>query len=107
MKAHGGVDVQIRIFLTSALVGGEWSASRPACFTSGERAPGTHWIGGWVGPRRSGQRAERKFLILPGLELRPLGRPAHNQSLYRLHYPGSLQGQQYMTKYIQNLLSNF
>jgi hypothetical protein len=26
-------------FLTSALVGGEWSASRPGRFTSGERAP--------------------------------------------------------------------
>jgi hypothetical protein len=27
MKASGGVDVYIHIFLTSALVGGEWSAS--------------------------------------------------------------------------------
>jgi hypothetical protein len=36
---------------TSALDGGEWSASRPGRFTAGERAPGTHWIGGWVGPR--------------------------------------------------------
>jgi hypothetical protein len=33
-------------FLTSALDGCEWSASGP-----GEIAPGTHWIGGWVGPR--------------------------------------------------------
>jgi hypothetical protein len=30
-----------------------------------------------------------KFLTLPGLELRPLGRPARSQSLYRLSYPGS------------------
>jgi hypothetical protein len=37
--------------LTSALDAGEWSASRPGRFTAGERAPGTHWIGGWVGPR--------------------------------------------------------
>jgi hypothetical protein len=37
--------------LTSALDGGEWSASRPGRFTPRERAPGTHWIGGWVGPR--------------------------------------------------------
>jgi hypothetical protein len=29
---------------------------------------------------------KRKFLTLPGLELRPLGRPAHSQSLYRLRY---------------------
>jgi hypothetical protein len=33
-----------------------------------------------------------QFLILPGLELRPLCRPASSQSLYRLSYPGfSLQ----------------
>jgi hypothetical protein len=32
MKANGGVDVKIHIFLTSALVGGEWSASRPGRF---------------------------------------------------------------------------
>jgi hypothetical protein len=37
--------------LTSALDGGEWSASRPGRFTPRERALGTHWIGGWVGPR--------------------------------------------------------
>jgi hypothetical protein len=29
MKTYGGMDVQIRVFLTSALVGGEWLASRP------------------------------------------------------------------------------
>jgi hypothetical protein len=37
--------------LTSALNRGEWSASRPGRFTPRERAPGTHGIGGWVGPR--------------------------------------------------------
>jgi hypothetical protein len=36
--------------LTSALDGGEWSASHPGSFTPRERAPGTHWIRGWVGP---------------------------------------------------------
>jgi hypothetical protein len=51
MKAYWGVEVQIHIFLTSALAGGEWSASHPCHFTPGERAPGTHWIGSWVGPR--------------------------------------------------------
>jgi hypothetical protein len=37
--------------LTSALDGGEWSASRPGRFNPGERALGTHSMGGWVGPR--------------------------------------------------------
>jgi hypothetical protein len=44
-----------------------------------------------VGPRTTLDDVEkRKFFILPGLELRPLGRPGHSQSLYGLHYPGSL-----------------
>jgi len=37
--------------LASALDGGEWSASHPSHLTTREEAPGTHWIGGWVGPR--------------------------------------------------------
>jgi hypothetical protein len=37
--------------LTLALDGGEWSASHTSRFTCRERAPGSHWIGGWVGPR--------------------------------------------------------
>jgi hypothetical protein len=37
--------------LTSALDGGEWSDSRPGCFSPRQRAPGTHWVGGWVGSR--------------------------------------------------------
>jgi hypothetical protein len=37
--------------LTSALDGDKRSVSRPGRFTPRERAPGTHWIGGWVSPR--------------------------------------------------------
>jgi hypothetical protein len=60
MKAYGGVDVQIHIFLPSALAGGEWSASRPGCFT-----PDTHWIGGWVDTTAGLDDVEkRKFLTL-------------------------------------------
>jgi hypothetical protein len=80
----------MHIYLTSALARGDWSASCPCRFTPGERAPCTHWIGRWVGPRASLDDVEkRKFLTLPGLELRALGHPARNQSLYRLRYPGS------------------
>jgi hypothetical protein len=83
MKAYGGVDVYIHIFLTSALVGGEWSASRPCRFTSGQRAPSTHYIGDWVGPSAGlVDVKKRKFLTLPALELRSFGRPARSQSLY-------------------------
>jgi hypothetical protein len=51
MNTYGGVNVQIHVFLTSALVGGEWSTSRPGRFIPGERAPRTYWTGGWVDPR--------------------------------------------------------
>jgi hypothetical protein len=84
------VDVQIHFFLTSALVGGEWSASCPSRFTPEERAPGIHWMGGWVDLWAGlDDVKKRKFLTLPGLELPPLGRPARSQSLYRLSSPGS------------------
>jgi hypothetical protein len=43
-----------------------------------------------VDPRAGLDDMEKgKFLTLPGLELRPVGRPARSQLLYRLHYPGS------------------
>jgi hypothetical protein len=89
MKAYKGVDVWIHIFLTSALAGGEWSASHPCRFTPRERAPGTHWIGSWVSPRAGLDDVEkRKFLTLPGLDLRPLNRAARSQLIYRSRYSG-------------------
>jgi hypothetical protein len=90
MKAYGEVDVYIDIFLTSALVGGKWSASQRGRFTTGERAPDTHCLGGWVDPRAGLDDVEKiNFLTLAGLELRPLSHPTRSQSLYRLRYPGS------------------
>jgi hypothetical protein len=72
MKAYGKVEVYIHIFLTSALAGGEWSVSCSSGF-----APGTHWRGSSVDPRAGLDDVEKKkFLNLPGLELRPLVRPA-------------------------------
>jgi hypothetical protein len=82
MKAYGGVDLYIHI-LTSARAGGEWSVSRPGRFTAGERVPGTHWLGGWVDPRRGLDDVKgKKILPLPRFELRPLDRPSCSQSLY-------------------------
>jgi hypothetical protein len=49
MKTYWGSG--LHAFLTSALDGGEWSASWPSRFTPRERASGIHWIGGWMGPR--------------------------------------------------------
>jgi hypothetical protein len=81
IKGYGGVNEYIHVFLTSAIFGDEWSASGPGRFTSGERAPGTDCIGGWVDPRAGLDEVEkRKFLTLLGHELRPLGHPARSQS---------------------------
>jgi hypothetical protein len=57
----GGVGYNSTHSLSSALDGGEWSASRPGHFTPRDRAPGTHWIRGWVGPQSgSGRGGEEK-----------------------------------------------
>jgi hypothetical protein len=56
----GGGMHRSTFFLTSALVGGEWSASRFCRFTPGERAPCTHWIGGWVNPRAVLDNVEKR-----------------------------------------------
>jgi hypothetical protein len=55
MKAYGGVDVQIHIFLTSALAEGYSQLHAPA-----ERAAGTHCIGGCVDPRAGLDAAEKR-----------------------------------------------
>jgi hypothetical protein len=39
------------LYFASVSDGCEWSVSLPGCFTTGERAPSTHWAGGWVGPK--------------------------------------------------------
>jgi hypothetical protein len=63
---------------TSALAGGEWSASCPGRFTPGER---DRRLGG---PQsRSGRRGDVKILDPTRT------RPARSQSLYRLRCPGS------------------
>jgi hypothetical protein len=59
-------------FVTSALDGGEWSASRPVYALPRERKPGTHWIGGYVGLRAGLDTEDRgKYsLLLPEIEPR-------------------------------------
>jgi hypothetical protein len=51
-------------FLTSALEGREWSASRPGHYTPGKGARGTHWRRS----RRCG--VEKSLLYIPGIEPR-------------------------------------
>jgi hypothetical protein len=42
-----------------------------------------------------------KFLSLPGLELRPLSRPARSQSLYRLRYRGRITPPEIFTRLLR------
>jgi hypothetical protein len=57
--------------LTSALDGGEWSASHPSSFTSRERTSSTHWTGGWAGPRNGLDTASKRKIPSPHQELNP------------------------------------
>jgi hypothetical protein len=62
----GGEAYSSYSFSTSTLDGGEWSALRPGCaFTPGERTPGTHCTGGWVGPRAGLDTETRGKIPLP------------------------------------------
>jgi hypothetical protein len=73
MKAYEGMGVWMNIFLTLALVEGEWSASRPGCFALGQRARGTHSIGGWMGSRAGLDDVEkRKFVIYRDSNSQPI-----------------------------------
>jgi hypothetical protein len=87
MKTYGWVDVQIHVLLSSALVRDEWLASRPGRFIPRIRVPGTHWIGGRVGPRTLGKRKNswpyRDSNSNPSVFQPVAGR------IYRLSYPGS------------------
>jgi hypothetical protein len=47
------------------LDGGEWSALGPSRFTRGERAPGTHWTGGWVSPRAGVGAVQKRKISHP------------------------------------------
>jgi len=56
-------------------------------FSPGERTPGTHCAGGWVGPRAGLDTEARGKILsyLPGIEPRSPGRPARSQT----ELPGS------------------
>jgi hypothetical protein len=55
-----------------------------------ENSPhGTHWTGGWVDPRVGLDDVEKNLDPTGNRTPTTLGRPARNQSLYRLRYMGS------------------
>jgi hypothetical protein len=90
MKTYEEVKIWFYVFLTSALVGSNWSASRPCRFIPGYTASDTHCLGQSVGPRADLDDIENwKFSTPPGLEIRPYNRKACSRSLYLLGYRDS------------------
>jgi len=65
MKTYVGVEVKLHEFLTAALDGAVVRFT-PGRFTPWERAPGTSWIGGWVGPITGLYPSPRKGACLKG-----------------------------------------
>jgi hypothetical protein len=81
------------------MYGGEWSASRPGHFTPRERPPGTHWIGGWLGPRAGLHAIEKGKISCPFRKSKP-GHSARSSSPYERRYHGSLE------EYIEELCAS-
>jgi hypothetical protein len=84
----GGEEVLLLLVLN---IGTRWGwviniTPRPS-FTTGERTPGTHYIGGWVGPR-VGLDAEATGKILCHCRGSNPGNPDRSQIRYWLSYPG-------------------
>jgi hypothetical protein len=77
-------------FTTSALDGGEWSAScpcRPLPPRKGHPYPLYRRLGG-PQSRLNTEATGKIFPPLPGIEPRSPGRPVRSQTLYWLSYPG-------------------
>jgi hypothetical protein len=68
--------------LTSALDGGEWSASRLGRFIVRGRTPGTHRIKGWVIPRANLDLVVKRKIPNPPLGPRSPNHPARSPVLY-------------------------
>jgi hypothetical protein len=83
MRTYGEIEVQLQSFLTSVLDEGVLSASH-----SGRFSPGTHWIGGWMGPRVGLNAVAKRKIPSPCLESNP-DRPARGlvTILSELHRP--------------------
>jgi hypothetical protein len=80
--------------MTSALDGGEWSASLPGRVLPPGKGPpiaiGQEAV--WAPEPVWMQRLEENPLPLPWIESRSPGRPARSQTLYSLSFPGSQEG---------------
>jgi hypothetical protein len=89
MKTYEGMAAYIAVpFLTSAVYGGERSASCSGHFTPREIAPHAHSIGGWVVPKVGLEAVEKRKISFPCWESNP-SHSAHSLSLYWMSCPDS------------------
>jgi hypothetical protein len=58
-------EIKLHAFLNSVLDGGEWSALSLDRFTTVERDPITHLIGGWMGPRSGLETVAKRNIPSP------------------------------------------
>jgi hypothetical protein len=64
-SVYVGVEAYLHSLLTSTLYGRQWSALRCGRFTIWVRAPGTHLVGGWLGPRAGLEVLENRNISCP------------------------------------------
>jgi hypothetical protein len=79
-------------FMILALDEGEWSPSRPGNFTTRDRGPSTHWIGGWVGLEASLDAVEcRKKSLAPArsltLDTQPIAHCCTDWAILAVYHP--------------------
>jgi hypothetical protein len=74
MKAYRGIEIRLHPFLTSAIVGAEWSASHAGRVPPAEIASSTHWIRSWTGQFWKG----KNILSLLEIETGFLGSPVRS-----------------------------
>jgi hypothetical protein len=85
MKEYGEVNVQSHIFLTSALIGGGWSASHPGRFTP--RYPLDRRLGG---PQSQSRRREEEKILDPTRTPTPTPRSSSQKPVAILMKQGQL-----------------
>jgi hypothetical protein len=89
MKAYWGSRGTAPSILTSVLGGEKWSVSRPGRFNPREIAPGTHWIGDWVGSRAGTDAVVRRKIPIPCRDSN-LRSSSSKPSAIQLSYQGSV-----------------
>jgi hypothetical protein len=80
MKAHGGVDAYLHLFLIMALDGSEWSASCPFCFNHDGKTPGRQSQSGHFGEE---ERFCSKLNIQMGSRAHPSSHSMNNEGSHR------------------------